>query len=269
MKNRNGFTLIELLVVIAIIALLMSILIPSLHTAKQIASRVACMSNQKQLGVAYIMAAADRDDQLLDAIPTTSGYVTVGGKNYDCFVAAPTDNTSLEGKIEGFKKGGLWPYLKTHKVFNCPFDRRWRKPFRNTSNIGGYRSYSIGAVLSRQPLTDTGEADHAITRYNQFSSPSTKFVFLEEADQDYYFNNWAWDMWVNDLRQWWDPFAIWHNGSSTFSYADGHAGKFKWTDKNMIEMSEGIAPIKIRLADTSSNDYDMIKQAYIPGRWRK
>jgi prepilin-type N-terminal cleavage/methylation domain-containing protein/prepilin-type processing-associated H-X9-DG protein len=266
MKKRNGFTLIELLVVIAIIALLLAILMPSLQTAKEIASSIICLSNQKQLGLAYVLASDDRDGQLLDAQPTTNGYVTVGGIKYDSFVAAPVNNTSLEGKIEALKKGGLWPYLETHKVFNCPFDRRWKKPFGG-GNIGGYRSYSIGAVLSRKGgYLTTGEAENAITKYSQFISPSDKFVFLEEADQEHYFNGNFWDMWVNGTRQWYDPFAIWHNGSSTFGYADGHADKFKWTDKEMIEMSSGIAPIKIRSPDTNSNDYDLIKHAYVPGR---
>ncbi|MCF7956799.1 MAG: hypothetical protein K9M75_13430, partial [Phycisphaerae bacterium] len=195
--------------------------------------------------------------------PTASGYVDTARK-HPSFVANPVNGT-LAGKIEGLKKGGLWPYLETHEVFNCPFDNRWRKS-RGGNNVGGYRSYSMGATLSRNPISHTGENKYAISKYGNFSSPGDKFVFLEENDNEALFNGNYWNMWVNGTRQWFDPFAVVHNGSSTFSYADGHADKFKWTDKEMIEMSQGIAPIKIRSADTNSTDFELIRAAYIPGR---
>ncbi len=54
MRSRRGFTLIELLVVIAIIAVLMAILMPSLNRAREQGKRASCLSNLKQLQMAWI-----------------------------------------------------------------------------------------------------------------------------------------------------------------------------------------------------------------------
>jgi len=58
-RDGRGFTLIELLVVIAVIALLVSILVPSLKKAKDLAENVICISNCKTVGTAFVMYAAD------------------------------------------------------------------------------------------------------------------------------------------------------------------------------------------------------------------
>ena len=57
--KRRGFTLVELLVVIGIIAVLISILLPSLSKAWDSASRVACMSNMWQIYLGFVMYAND------------------------------------------------------------------------------------------------------------------------------------------------------------------------------------------------------------------
>lgn len=82
MKRKNGFTLIELLVVIAIIALLMSILVPSLQKAKEMARRVICGNNMRQVGQVEMLYAADFRDKLIPRYVSRAEWAAGAAENY-------------------------------------------------------------------------------------------------------------------------------------------------------------------------------------------
>lgn len=289
----KGFTLIELLVVVAIIALLLAVIVPSLKSAKRFAAAAVCLANENQLIKSWLLYAEDNDSKFIDADVSETltpiarqGYMNYGSGWVWNWVGRPTDevgtniNDTVDQKIRGFQAGGLWSYLENPKVYNCPADKRWIKRAVMPFNVpdgpapglwtGGYRTYSIGNPLSAVNGT-TGENLVKISKTSEFNNAGSKIVFLEETD-GYGWNHRSWNIYLEHVMnpttapQWLDPFAILHNGSSTFAYADGHADRYKWVDQQTRDMAE--AQEKYWYAtdpDTGSTaDYDWFVRAYMP-----
>ncbi len=130
MKKQRGFTLIELLVVIAIIAILASMLLPTLSNSREMARRIQCASNLKMIGTATFSYAFDSNDYIPISTFQTN-FFTLG--------LAPYMGYDSKGK---YNNGG--------KYFTCPSEKYEYVSAANKAFIGVYplgASY-MGTVMN-------------------------------------------------------------------------------------------------------------------------
>lgn len=256
--RRGGFTLIELLVVITIIAILASVLLPAMGTAKVRSQGIRCLQNLRNLQLAWGMYADDSDGQLVWN-PDGSDSGKVWGKpswagGWLDFTTSP-DNTNTEllvsyGSRAGRYGGLLGPYVgKNFKVFKCPADRAavtilGRPLPRVRSN--SMNTYMNGARADNGQLNRWSSKDFkTYKKMSDFTkpSPANTFVFLDEREDSINDSSFSVNL-LADLDQnnnltpetfmMVDFPASYHNRAAGFTFADGHAEIHKWQDTRTI-----------------------------------
>ena len=243
MKTR-AFTLIELLVVIAVIAILMAIIMPALHLAKQKASTTVCMSNTKNLSLGWFMYAGDNDGKIMSSEDTG----TEPGNRFVGWIGVPrTENGTLcgntqtdpavtdEDEIRGIKVGLLYPYVKEPKAYHCPGDKV-RVSLYDKTRV--FVSYSVPMCLYGYPHNQSNT--NQIRNINQITAPSTRYVFVEAAETrnwnaSHHFVMAAPEYTGLETWGWWGPIAVNHGDSSVLGFCDGHSEVRKWRDPYTID----------------------------------
>jgi prepilin-type N-terminal cleavage/methylation domain-containing protein/prepilin-type processing-associated H-X9-DG protein len=202
----SGFTLIELLVVIAIIAILAAILFPVFAQARSKARQISCLSNERQIGMAFLQYFQDNDEQF----PHVRGEVTW---------------------VETMQ-----PYLKNRQILRCPADDsiNWTQPLPGKTRVR-MTSYTLNGYLA--PGVSKPEQGGNFPFLASIVRPAS-VIFLAESARNFdenYFHAHIWDPpastkhWLPALNLPDDVNTKAHSEGFNTTYLDGHAKWHKWS----------------------------------------
>ncbi|HTY89328.1 MAG TPA: prepilin-type N-terminal cleavage/methylation domain-containing protein [Candidatus Acidoferrum sp.] len=250
-KGNGGFTLIELLVVIAIIAILVALLLPALAKARLKAQGLQCMTNHRQLCLAWRMYSDDNNDQLLYASgdwPYTTHDPEVWVSGWMDFDPNNRSNWDVAQDIE---QSPLWSYCgRSASIWKCPADYSFvvvngqEKPrVRSMSMnfwLGGFKGIDLGLSGDPAPFNRGGGAwrIYLNTREMVNPGPTDLFVFLDMREDSIDIGNFAPNMqgWPSQPNQYgfYDLPGYYHHLAGGFSFADGHSELHRWRDSRTM-----------------------------------
>ena len=271
-KPVRGFTLVELLVVISIIALLLSILMPSLRKAREQAKKVICMSNLKQQGVASMMYCMDYGGAL---IPERSYATSDNPQDEDTIIWAALLAPYIQSKkgSKSLSQGGYWAEDEPEgvlKVFKCPsqkdrFQFTWYLRYGiNLNHISQpfhpagpkvLKNVSISRPSDRMHIADSMDNT---PRYQKLSSYTQK---LRDNIKSYFGYGYpAMDIWMSEEGRGLGSYVMLvgdrHNNGANILFLDGRADWLKY-DQIMFKRGEDRAKRtrKIALWDHEDPSY--------------
>jgi prepilin-type N-terminal cleavage/methylation domain-containing protein/prepilin-type processing-associated H-X9-DG protein len=218
MKQNPAFTLIELLVVIAIIAILATLLFPSLSRAKEKSRRTVCSNNLRQINLGLRMYSDDSTDKA----PRTPGTTNSPALNWTGYKALMKSYVGLSGASSA-----------QDKLFACPadvffydvgnsFDYVPRNFHKET--ISDFSSYAFNGGNAKTNSNAPGIAGRTLSSIRD----PVKTVLVAESSA---FAPWSWHEPKRPLSR---ENGIFNDAKNMVSFVDGHVSYIKiyWGGNN-------------------------------------
>jgi prepilin-type N-terminal cleavage/methylation domain-containing protein len=256
--HRHGFTLIELLVVIAIIAVLAALLLPALAKARDQATRIRCVNNEKQLVVTWSLYTLDNHDSLVPnggdgAITSAKPHLWVYGGNHGD-PETLTNNQYLLGPNYAL----FSPYLGAADLYRCPADiSKWPVGGKSVTEL---RSYAMNCYIGitgpnvMQPIT-LNPVYRIYLKSSDFvgDGAANRFLFIDVNPASICTPAFGVDMYLQTFIHY--PSSL-HTGLGVVAFADGHIESHKWLDPRTRKGLPGGSQY-IKHDDPSLNNQDL------------
>ncbi|MDB5326505.1 MAG: N-terminal cleavage protein [Phycisphaerales bacterium] len=211
-QRKSAFTLVELLVVIGIIAVLISILLPSLNKARAMARTAVCMSNLRVLGQATAMYVNEKKG-FLPYPTTTFGEESLWYNCLDRYLAGREDKSRT-----GVAAGRMYTPYKQCVVWNS-FDgnrtgqgqdglREYAKTYKWNSNLRHNNPYSYAKI------TEVPQSSNFVMIADGISLDQVGNIISQ-------YDSGQLSIGINDQND--TGVAVRHNGGANICFVDGHA----------------------------------------------
>lgn len=208
---RKAFTLVELLVVIGIIALLISILLPVLKSARAAAQAVKCQSNQRQLMMAFLTFAHDHKNHL------PGNFVDFDNPDYDKRSWLLNSGEPFTNAPQG---GTIWKYVKTPGVYLCPTERDVVIYNAQVGSNGRF-DYAAFGVFTGAIVTRIARQCRFTDNNGKTQTADTPIICDEEPRNGINGGN------IEGLHNATDRIAIVHKGGGYYATLDGSVRWFR------------------------------------------